>query len=54
MVGFLRIVFLGGGHLDPTSYLKKNLSNINITLCNYQTIYLKYVDEKILTSFVIC
>ena len=34
-LGFLRVVFPGGGvSLTPPSYLKKNLSNINITLYN--------------------
>ena len=39
-LGFLRVVFPGGGQFDllhhpPSSYFKKNLSNINITLYNY-------------------
>ena len=34
-----------GGQFDPPSYLKKNLSNINITLYNSSTIYLKYVEN---------
>ena len=35
-LGFLKIVFPGGGevNLSPTSYFKKNLSNLNITLYN--------------------
>ena len=35
----------------PPSYFKKNLSNINITLYNCYSIYLKYVEsEKMLTK----
>ena len=33
-LGFLKVVFSGGSQFDPPSYLKKNLSNINITLYN--------------------
>ena len=33
-LGFLRLVFPEGINLTPPSYFKKNLSNINITLCN--------------------
>ena len=35
-MGFLRVVFSGGeGQFEPApSYFKKNVSNINITLCN--------------------
>ena len=56
-MGFLRAVFPGAGvNLTPLppSYFKKNLSNINITLYNCYTIYLKYVEsKKMLTSSVI-
>ena len=43
---------LEGGQFDPPSYFKKNLSNINITLCNCKTIYLKYVEKK--NADIIC
>ena len=33
-LGFLRIVFSGGGQFDPLSFFKKNLTNINIILYN--------------------
>ena len=60
-LGSLKVVFPGMGvvgcqfePLVPPSYFKKNLSNIDITSYNWETIYLKYVkSEKMLTSSVI-
>ena len=46
------VFFWGGDQFDPPSYFKKNLSNINITLCNCKTIYLKYVEKK--NADIIC
>ena len=48
-LGFLKVVFFGRGG-DEFSYFEKNLSNINITLNNCETIYWKYVESaKMLT-----
>ena len=42
------------GFFEGCSYFKKNLFNINITLRNCQTIYLKYIEsDKMPTSSVI-
>ena len=57
-LGLLRVVFSGlggGGQFAPflNSYFKKNKSNIDITLSNCWTIFLKYVEiEIMLTSSV--
>ena len=59
-LGSLKVVFPGMGvvgcqfePLVPPSYFKKNLSNIDITSYNWETIYLKYVkSEK--NAHIIC
>ena len=45
-LGFLMVVFSGGSIWPPLPYFMKNVSNLNITWHNCQTIYFKSVESE--------